>query len=131
MRLFLTFFFLVLSPLLDATPVTKCPFLITGCARSGTTYVYELLSQSGLRIGQEELGIDGCVAWQLACEANYNLYHLKFPRGKIEFDTVLHLVRDPIKVINSLYGRTVSPHHFVLGTCLEIHHVLLSRNSTE
>ena len=109
---------------ITAEPVTKRHFLVTGCARSGTTYMWELLRASKIDVGHECLGNAGSVAWQLACDSNYRFYNWQFPKGKLEFDVVVHLVRDPIKVINSMYARTVAPEvswehawRYILNCC--------------
>jgi len=128
MRRFFFLFLCLLSPIIVDANVSKAPFLVTGCARSGTTYVTAVLRRSGLKIGHEEWGPQGCVAWQLAADANYTLFNWNFPKGKLDFDVVIHLVRDPIKVINSMYGRTVSPNNlswehawrYIVNCCPEI-----------
>lgn len=82
--------------------------MITGCARSGTTFIFDVLTECGLNLAQERVGPDGCVAWQTAVDVNYYAMGWKnFPNKKIEYDVVFHQVRDPLAVITSLYNISV------------------------
>jgi len=76
-------------------------FLITGCGRSGTKYITEVLRQCGLDVGHETLGKDGVVSsiWAVY-DSYYPSYHHQGPRP--HFDTVLHQVRHPLDTIGSL-----------------------------
>lgn len=75
--------------------------LVTGVARSGTTYIWKILHDAGLDIGRENrLGIDGIVSWEWAIEASqYPDWHVAGPQP--EFDVILHQVRNPLLTINS------------------------------
>lgn len=81
--------------------------LITGCARSGTTYISKALLDSGLEIGHERMLKDGVSSWPLAAapEGTKRRVNLK----KFRFEHVFHQVRDPLKVISSVY-RTENRH---------------------
>lgn len=106
--LFLLLALLVLSPALYL-PFRKKEkmLLITGCARSGTTYIAKILQESGLSIGHEKMLKDGVSSWYLACNPQ------KTKRGanpnKVRFAHVFHQVRHPLKVISSVY-RTEDRH---------------------
>lgn len=82
------------------------PFVITGTGRCGTHWIAEVLGGAGLRVGHEERlayrpfahdwarGIDGEVGWPAAA-------HLQYLDRRTR---VIHLVRDPLAVMNSRLG---------------------------
>jgi hypothetical protein len=70
-------------------------FLITGYPRSGTKYTAKVLNKTSLDVGHEFKGKDGCVSWK----------HL--PKA-LDFDLVLHQVRNPLKVIGSSHTINVT-----------------------
>lgn len=85
--------------------------LITGTGRSGTTYVCKLFSKSGLGISHDNdvdcgvyPGADGAASWYDA-----------FDVGR-KYDTVLHIVRYPLHVINSRVLRIVKTPYNALHT---------------
>jgi hypothetical protein len=81
------------------------PFVVTGCARSGTTYMAALLSGLGLRIGHEVVfgprtrsfdgwrGLNGDSSWLAAPFL-----------ADLDDALVFHQVRHPLKVVRSLVG---------------------------
>ena len=81
------------------------PFVVTGCARSGTTYMAALLGGLGLHIGHEDLfgprtrafdgwhGRQGDSSWLAAPFL-----------GQVGDALVFHQVRHPLKVARSLLG---------------------------
>jgi hypothetical protein len=75
--------------------------LITGCGRSGTTYIAELLTLCGLDVPHEELGDDGCSSWYMAVED----YNSPFGPGTRDahFKHIFHQVRHPLDVITSWF----------------------------
>lgn len=75
--------------------------LITGCARSGTTYIAKLLQQGGMDIGHEYVGKDGSSSWDLA--ANPKEGRWKVRPANYRFAHVFHQTRHPLKVISSVY----------------------------
>ena len=77
--------------------------LITGCGRSGTTYVSKLLCEAGLDLLHHDVGPDGSVDWCLAVTSDVPLPWGKKGRssGDYVFDRVLHQVRAPLAVISS------------------------------
>lgn len=66
--------------------------LVTGCGRSGTGYMTQVLRQAGLDVGHETLGRDGAVSWKWCPPTN------KRP----QFAPILHQVREPLACIGSL-----------------------------
>lgn len=72
--------------------------LITGCGRSGTTYISRLLQECGLDIPHEYLGKHGSSSWYMA------------PDLSKQFQHVFHQVRNPIDVISSWYFH-ISENH--------------------
>lgn len=70
------------------------PFLVTGCARSGTHFITSFLKANGLELGHEATDKMGAVAW-LAASADY--CHDR----KAVFDKKLHLIRHPAKAMAS------------------------------
>jgi len=76
--------------------------LITGCARSGTYYITNILKRCGYKIGHEFIKKDGACSWEMAVDTK------KAPwdhgRNGYRFKHIFHQVRDPLKVIGSLYS---------------------------
>ncbi|MFI5343633.1 MAG: glycosyltransferase family 92 protein [Chlamydiales bacterium] len=88
---------------IDAAPQKNHKFLlITGCARSGTTYISKVLSHSGLEIGHERLWKDGCASWPMAVNSDYSPYGP--PSKGIQFEHIFHQVRDPLQTISSVFS---------------------------
>jgi hypothetical protein len=83
------------------TPVRHRRVLVTGCGRSGTTYVSLLLRKCGLHVPHEHrMGRDGISSWLFGVEST------TVPWGpspsKFRFENVVHLVRDPLSSIPSI-----------------------------
>jgi hypothetical protein len=74
--------------------------LITGCGRSGTSYISNLLTSLGLDIGHETMGKDGIASWLLA--VNTDLVPWGPPPKLFTFKTVIHQIRNPLDTISSL-----------------------------
>jgi hypothetical protein len=86
-------------------PITLRPFVVTGCARSGTTYMAAVLSGLGLRVGHEVVfgprvraftgwhGQHGDSSWLAAPFLD-----------QIDDALVFHQIRHPLKVVRSLVG---------------------------
>lgn len=94
--------------------------LITGCARSGTTYITEVLKQAGLQVEHEFLAKDGCVSWLMAVDSDYAPWGP--PDNGIYFEHIFHQVRHPLLVISSVY--TTEPKQswdFICKHIPEIH----------
>jgi len=75
-------------------------FLITGCGRSGTSYMTKVLNNCGLNVGHEALGRDGVVSGRYCYEAEF--YPGAHPAPRPHFDVILHQVRRPLKTIASV-----------------------------
>ncbi|MBA3816285.1 MAG: hypothetical protein H0X29_07150 [Parachlamydiaceae bacterium] len=82
--------------------------LITGCARSGTTYITEVLKLGGLDIKHELIGKDGTSSWFMCIEADKVPWKNRPSATGFQFDHVFHQVRHPLKVISSVLG---TEHH--------------------
>lgn len=76
------------------------PFLVTGCARSGTHFMAKFLQLNDLNLGHEATTELGTVHWLCASEDYCR------DRGA-EFQKTLHLVRNPAHVFKSL--QTINP----------------------
>jgi hypothetical protein len=74
--------------------------LVTGCPRSGTRYITLVLRRLGLDVGHERIGRDGVSSWALAVDAERTPWGPSW--GDVQFDTVLHQVRHPLDVIDSV-----------------------------
>lgn len=78
--------------------------LITGCARSGTTYISELLEYCGLDVKHELIGSDGCSSWFMCVDADKVPWENRPSAKYISFDHIFHQVRNPLDVISSVYA---------------------------
>lgn len=76
--------------------------LITGCGRSGTNYVANLLDSMGLPFSHEGFPKKGISSWPLAVRSDAEMPWWMFCRhGEFTFKPVLHQVRHPLAVIAS------------------------------
>jgi len=76
-------------------------FLITGCGRSGSTYMTQVLQRCGLEVGHHKMGRDGTVCGFYCFDTDK--YPVKsHPVPRPQFDVILHQVRDPLKTVASL-----------------------------
>lgn len=78
--------------------------LITGCARSGTTYISDVLKLGGLDIQHENVGKDGTSSWFMCIEADHVPWKHRPSAAGFNFDHIFHQVRHPLKVISSVLG---------------------------
>lgn len=80
---------------------TRRRLLITGCARSGTSFIAQALKKTGYILGHEVVRRDGVSSWIMAVDAK------EVPEGDgrsgYVFDHIFHQVRHPLKVISSLH----------------------------
>lgn len=78
-------------------------FLITGCPRSGTSYMAELLNKHSIDVGDEKHAKDGIVSCWFAVDTKivqpWSLDGNVFSNYK--FNTILHQVRHPLECISS------------------------------
>ncbi len=95
---------------------TKKLLLITGCARSGTSYIMKVLKKSGLIVGHESVRRDGVSSWLMAVDAKE--VPEGEPRSGLVFEHVFHQVRHPLKVISSLHS-THRPENIVWEYIIE------------
>lgn len=75
--------------------------LITGTARSGTSYIAKVLQKCGLEIGHETLKKDGVSSWVMAVHDDKTPWGPA--RNGLRFVHIFHQVRHPLKVIASVY----------------------------
>ena len=75
-------------------------YLIIGHPRSGTRYMYKLFKAVGILVRHEKMGRDGTSNWQVSF---YNEFCARKGIEPIKFDKVVHVVRNPIKVVESTY----------------------------
>lgn len=77
-------------------------FLITGCARSGTLFMTQVLIKCGLKVKHECRAEDGVVSWLMAVDSEKTPYG---PPYKAEdYAYIFHQVRCPLKTIASVYS---------------------------
>ena len=76
--------------------------LITGCARSGTTYISRFLCRSGIDVPHEAVGAHGSVSWPMTADSFRSPWGP--PSGHYAFTHTFHQVRDPLKTISSVYA---------------------------
>lgn len=93
----------------------RCKVLVTGNARSGTTWFCKVLRKAGLDVRHEYMGSDGTVScFFFKRTPRYPFTPSAPPAGKIshqgerhedyKFDVKIHLVRNPLKSIGSIWG---------------------------
>lgn len=89
---------------------TKRSLLVTGCGRSGTTYIARLLQAGGLRIEHEAMRQDGTVSWFFAVDSG-SMPPWGDSGGKpinaYRFEHIVHQVRQPLQAIGS--SQTLQP----------------------
>lgn len=72
--------------------MSKPKILVTGCGRSGTSFMAKVLNEAGLRIGHERILEDGSVDWRAAAKLkNENVAAL-----------ILHQTRNPVHFLRSM-----------------------------
>jgi len=83
-------------------------FIFTGCARSGTPYIAELLERSNFDIGNEVfVGSSGISSWMLTSKSSIEPHNGPIPSSMwTGTERRIHLVRDPIACINSIQTLT-------------------------
>jgi len=96
------FLFLALSSQLCSQEVLDRYILVTGCARSGTRYTAYILRDCGLDVGHEWMFPDGLTSWLMATDCSECPWGAA-PSSNTKFQHIFHQVRDPLKVIASVY----------------------------
>lgn len=76
------------------------PLLITGCGRSGTSYIAKVLNKSGIDCPHEGVGSAGTVSW-FSTYRGLSLTHHLAP--DLVFQHTFHQVRHPLSTISSVY----------------------------
>jgi hypothetical protein len=101
--------FFLFSGFLQAETTSSIPelpknerlLLIIGCARSGTTYIAQVLNKNGFNAIHERIGRHGAVSWCMTFD------NTRVPMGDARngmyFHHIFHQVRHPLKVISSAY----------------------------
>lgn len=80
--------------------IVQRELLITGCARSGTAYISQILQECGLQIGHEKTLQDGVSSW-IMCVNTKHVPWAVDSRQRFRFNHIFHQVRHPLKVISS------------------------------
>lgn len=99
-------------PELKSADRFKLPVLVTGAGRSGTTWFSRTLQAAGLDAPHECCGQHGTVSWYFWADNDWYPYqvwrkpegrcvHVGERRSDFEFHSLIHMVRDPLKVIAS------------------------------
>lgn len=82
------------------------PFLVTGCARSGTHFLSKFLQLNGLDIGHEVSATLGTVGWLCASD--------QYRRDrKASFSATAHLIRHPSQVVKSLQTMNIRAWNYI------------------
>ncbi len=69
--------------------------------RSGTRYMAKLCQSYGLDVKHERIGADGICSWMLAADADHSPYGDGTVFSQYEYETVVRVVRHPLKVLAS------------------------------
>jgi len=94
--------------------------LITGCGRSGTTFISRALTGAGLDVRHEYLGKDGSASWYMNVENANAPYGCSSTVG-LRFTHIFHQVRHPLKTIASInYSSHASSFAYVAAYVPEI-----------
>ena len=86
--------------------------LITGCPKSATVYISEVLCHLGLDVQHEKLGGDGSSNWMLAPGKNSQPW--EGPCFE-DFSVVFHQVREPLAVISSCQNISEQALNYIKG----------------
>lgn len=104
-------FFLLFASLLEAQEFKPRLVLITGCSRSGTSYIAEYLRLNGVQVNHEHDAPQGIVSWTMAVDAPWTPWG-PGSRG-FYFKHVLHQVRHPLKAIGSIVNEEKKAWDFI------------------
>jgi hypothetical protein len=87
--------------------------MVVGCGRSGTLYMSKVFGLMGLDVAHEKLGQDGISSWLHSFGARQK----RLIQRDINPDPryMLHLVRNPVGVINSMVRVSQSKARYALG----------------
>lgn len=93
--------------------------LITGCARSGTAYISNILQECGLKIGHEKTQKDGVSSWVMCINTKHVPWAVD-SRRRLQFTHIFHQVRDPLKVISSVQTEGMPSWKYIIKHIPEI-----------
>ncbi len=93
--------------------------LITGCSRSGTTYIAHVLIANGLQVTHEADGTYGIVSWPMCANTTLAPWGPGFK--KYQFAHIFHQVRHPLKTIASASHELKKSWKFICEQCPAIH----------
>ncbi|WP_280564869.1 hypothetical protein [Chromohalobacter sp. 48-RD10] len=97
-------------------------FVITGCGRSGTTYVSELLQKAGIKCGHESVfEVTGPAKSESQYRADSSWFCAPFLIDLPQNVKVLHVVRNPAKVVSSFHR---------IGLCADTMWIQFSKGKT-
>lgn len=82
----------------DVEPI----IVVTGCGRSGTSYITRVFQNLGLKVAHEKWGQRGMASWYIVAGGHYENF-LKITHNRKV--VVLHQVREPLKVVSSFIRR--------------------------
>lgn len=83
----------------DKSPRTR-KFVVSGCGRSGTLYMAKVLNILGFEVGHEGVHRNGTSSWYLTEPSHANYIKAQFYEHNV---TYIHIVRNPLNVITSMW----------------------------
>ena len=105
-------FFLIAIPfVLPAEPFKDRLVLITGCSRSGTSYMSDFLRLNGIQVDHERDAADGTVSWTMVVDAPWTPWGPG--RRGFRYRHILHQVRHPLKAIGSIVNEEQRAWDFI------------------
>lgn len=79
-------------------------FLVTGCGRSGTGYIADLCNFNDIKCGHEAIFTPNKInEWDETLIGESSWYAAPFLDSRFKDIPILHIVRNPVNVINSFY----------------------------
>lgn len=82
------------------------PFVVAGAGRSGTLYISQVLTELGAPCAHEKAFAPSTTEWPDSFESGEASWHVvPFLDARSQETVIIHLVRNPQKVVASLYGR--------------------------
>lgn len=86
--------------------------LVVGCGRSGTLFMSKVFEEMGLDVGHERLGKDGISSWF----HSFGNRQKRLIQAQMKNDEriYIHIVRNPLKVINSMVKISKLPNRKAL-----------------
>ena len=107
-----TLFLLVCTPsFLPAEPPKERLVLITGCSRSGTSYMSDFLRLNGIQVDHERDAPEGTVSWTMVVDAPWTPWGPG--RRSFRYRHIFHQVRHPLKAIGSIVNEEQRAWDFI------------------